>query len=91
MKIYYVYIMSSFTRALYVGVTNDLPRRIFEHKNKLVAGFAAKYNITDLVYAEECSDVNEAIAREKQIKGWRRENKIALIESMNPSWTDLTP
>ncbi|PTU31832.1 endonuclease [Stenotrophobium rhamnosiphilum] len=81
--------MSSFTRTLYVGVTNDLPRRVLEHKSKLVAGFSAKYNITDLVYAEEYWDVREAIDREKQIKSWRREKKIALIESVNTGWTDL--
>lgn len=89
LKTYHVYIMASFTRTLYVGLTSDLPRRMFQHKNKLFVGLTAKYNITNLVYAEESADVNEAIAREKQIKGWRREIKIALIELINPHRTDL--
>ena len=91
MRVYHVYIMSSFTRTLYVGVTSNLARRVYQHKNKLIVGFTAKYAIANLVYAEEYSDVTEAIAREKQIKGWRREKKIALIESLNPDWNDLVP
>ena len=87
---YFVYILTNKSRTLYVGVTNDLPRRIYEHKNKLVDGFSKQYNLTQLVYFEECSDVLEAIAREKQIKGWRRSKKIALIESANPQWIDGT-
>jgi putative endonuclease len=82
--------MSNKSRSLYTGVTNDLERRIYEHKQKLVPGFTAKYNITRLVYFEVTEDVGAAIAREKQIKGWLRIKKIALIESMNPKWTDLS-
>jgi putative endonuclease len=89
-KQFYVYIMSNKSRSLYTGVTNDLERRIYEHKQKLVPGFTAKYNITRLVYFEVTEDVGAAIAREKQIKGWLRIKKIALIESMNPKWTDLS-
>jgi len=87
---YYVYILASRSRRLYVGVTNDLERRLYEHKNKLVEGFTSKYNINRLVYFEEGSDVVAAIEREKQIKGWLREKKIALIESSNPGWNDLS-
>ena len=75
---------------MYTGVTNDLERRIYEHKCKLILGFASKYNLRKLVYFEETTDVNAAIAREKQIKGWLRKKKVALIESMNPEWKDLT-
>lgn len=87
---YYVYIMTNYSRTLYIGVTNNLERRVYEHRNKLVAGFTARYNITVLVYFEETSDVLAAIAREKQLKGWRRERKLALIESLNPQWHDLS-
>jgi putative endonuclease len=90
MKQFYVYIMTNKSRTLYTGVTNDLERRVYEHKQKLVAGFTAKYNIDRLVYYEATEDVNSAIYREKQIKGWLRAKKIALIESMNPKWTDLS-
>jgi putative endonuclease len=90
MKSYYVYIMTNKSRTLYTGVTNDLERRVYEHKNKLVEGFTKKYNITQLVYWEEYGDIREAIAREKQIKGWLRAKKIALIESINPDWKDLS-
>jgi putative endonuclease len=90
MKSYYVYIMTNKSRTLYTGVTNNLERRVYEHKNKLVTGFASKYNITKLVYYEETSDVNTALAREKQIKGWLRSKKISLIESENPEWKDLS-
>lgn len=89
MKRYFVYILSSRSRRLYIGVTNDLERRVFEHKNKFVEGFARKYNIDRLVYFEEFGDIREAITREKQLKGWLREKKIALIEGSNPSWRDL--
>jgi Predicted endonuclease containing a URI domain len=82
--------MTNKSRTLYTGVTNDLQRRVYEHKNKLVAGFTSKYNINKLVYLEETSDVTDAIAREKQIKGWTRAKKIALIESENPEWIDLS-
>ncbi|MDO8636502.1 MAG: GIY-YIG nuclease family protein [Dehalococcoidia bacterium] len=87
---YYVYIMSNVSRTLYIGVTNDLERRVYEHKQKLTEGFTKKYNVTMLVYFEETNDVNAAIDREKELKGWRRKRKIALIESMNPEWKDLS-
>lgn len=90
MKKYYVYIMASKSRVLYTGVTNNLERRVYEHKNKLVEGFTSKYNVTRLVHFEEANDVNVAIAREKQIKGWLRSKKISLIESVNPQWKDLS-
>jgi putative endonuclease len=90
MKTYYVYILTSPTGTLYIGVTNDLFRRVYEHKQKMVEGFTKKYNITRLVYYEEAHDVNSAILREKQLKGWLRKKKIALIESVNPKWEDLS-
>ena len=86
---YYVYILTNGTRTLYVGVTNDIVRRVYEHKHKMVDGFTKKYNLTYLAYYDETSDVMSAIEREKQIKGWRRSKKIELIESVNPSWRDL--
>lgn len=89
MKQYYVYIITNNSRTLYTGVTNNLARRVYEHKNKLVKGFTEKYNITELVYYEEMNDIQDAIRREKQIKGWLRAKKIALIESANPQWKDL--
>jgi putative endonuclease len=90
MKQYYIYIMTNNSRTLYTGVTDDLLRRVYEHKNKLIAGFTQKYNITKLVYYEITSDVQAAIQREKQIKGWLRKKKIALIEASNPEWEDLS-
>ncbi len=87
---YYVYIMTNPSRTLYVGVTNDLERRVYQHKQKQIPGFTAKYNITQLVYCEETGDVLAAIAREKTIKGWLRAKKIALVESVNPQWQDLS-
>jgi putative endonuclease len=89
-KNYYVYIMTNKSRTFYTGVTNNLERRVYEHKHKLIEGFTKRYNITLLVYYEVGTDVREAIAREKQVKDWRREKKIALIESMNPEWKDLS-
>ena len=89
-KTYYVYILTSKRNGtLYVGVTNDLKRRIYEHKNNLIKGFTQKYNIHNLVYYEETNDVNIAIEREKQIKSWSRKKKLALIEKDNPAWNDL--
>ena len=82
--------MTNNSGTLYTGVTNDLQRRVFEHKNKLGEGFSKRYNLTRLVYYELTTDVNSAIAREKQIKGWRRAKKIALIQSINPTWRDLS-
>jgi putative endonuclease len=91
MRQYYVYILTNRKQGvLYAGVTNNLERRMYEHKNKLIPGFASKYSLKKLVYFEETIDVNAAITREKQIKGWLRKKKIALIESMNPEWKDLT-
>ena len=82
--------MTNHSGTLYVGVTNDLQRRVWQHKRKLIEGFTKRYNITRLVYYEETSDVGAAIAREKQIKGWLRRKKIALIELLNPGWKDLS-
>jgi len=87
---YYVYIMTNRSRTLYTGVTDNLERRVYEHKNELIAGFTKKYNIKKLVYFEATIDVLAAIAREKQIKGWLRRKKVALIESRNPEWKDLS-
>jgi len=89
MKQYYVYIMTNKSGTLYTGVTNNLERRVYEHKQKLVPDFTQKYKITRLVYFEVASDVYSAITREKQIKDWRRAKKIALINSLNPTWQDL--
>ena len=84
-------VFASHSRALYVGVTNNLILRVFAHKNKTGAdSHTAKYNINQLVYFEEMSDIKAAIAREKQIKGWTRAKKIALLESANPTWRDLS-
>ena len=90
MKQYFVYIMTNRSHTLYVGMTNDLARRVYDHKEKLVPGFTRRYNIDRLVYFESFGDVRDAIAREKQIKGWLRKKKIALIESSNPEWADLS-
>ncbi len=87
---YYVYILTNKSRTLYTGVTSDLERRVYDHKQKLVPGFASKYNITQLVYFDETQDIQAAISREKQIKGWLRRKKIALIESVNPEGKDLS-
>ena len=89
MQHFWVYILSSNTRAIYVGVTNDLERRVQEHKSKQVPGFTARYNVSQLVYSEVFSDVRDAIAREKQIKSWSRARKNALNEEHNPRWNDL--
>ena len=89
-KEYYVYIMTNKSRTLYTGVTNNLMRRVYEHKNELVPGFTSKYKIKHLVYYESTSSIHSALAREKQIKGWLRAKKVVLIESMNPEWKDLS-
>jgi putative endonuclease len=89
-KSYYIYIMASRSRTLYTGVTNSLERRIAEHRRKLIPGFTGRYRIERLVYYEVFGDVRAAIRREKQIKGWLRQKKIALINSMNPTWIDLS-
>jgi putative endonuclease len=90
MRQFYVYILASRSNTLYVGVTSDLVRRMYEHRRRLVPGFTSKYNITRLVYFETCSDPTAAIAREKQLKKWSRRKKVGLIESENPHWYDLS-
>ena len=87
---YYVYIMSNKSRMLYVGVTNDLERRVYEHKMKLTPGFTSRYGLNQLVYYESTEDVRAALEREKEIKGWVRRKKTALIHSFNPEWKDLS-
>ena len=89
MRTYYVYIMASRSRVLYTGVTNDLARRVNEHKRSHTPGFTSRYRITRLVYFEEFGDVRDAIAREKQLKGWVRARKVRLIEQKNPTWKDV--
>ena len=90
MKDYYVYILTNTSNSvLYIGVTNDLQRRVFEHKNELVEGFTKKYHVHKLVYYEMTTDVNAAIAREKQLKGWKRIKKNHLVESVNPNWNEI--
>ncbi|MDX1347451.1 MAG: GIY-YIG nuclease family protein [Thiomicrorhabdus chilensis] len=90
MNDYFVYILTSQNnKVMYVGVTNDLQRRIHEHRSHSIPGFTQKYSIDKLVYFESCVDVNSAIAREKQLKGWRREKKNTLVEGANPDWKDL--
>jgi len=88
---YYVYLLTNWNnKVMYVGMTNNLERRVDEHKNELVSGFTGKYNVSKLVYFEKTSDVRAAIAREKEIKKWRREKKNALVDGMNPAWEDLS-
>jgi putative endonuclease len=88
---YYVYLLTNWNnKVIYVGITNDLARRVYEHKNKIIKGFTEKYNVKKLVYFEETQDVNTAIEREKEIKKWRREKKNRLVNSMNPNWDDLS-
>jgi len=90
-KHFYVYHLTNWNnKVMYVGVTNDLQRRLYEHKNKLVKGFTEKYNVDKLVYFEETDDVINALAREKEIKKWRREKKNRLVLSVNPQWNDLS-
>lgn len=89
-KNYYVYILANKTNStVYIGVTNDLMRRLWEHRNDMADGFTKQYHVHKLVHYESTTDVNEAIAREKQLKGWRRARKNDLIESVNPAWKDL--
>ena len=90
MRQYYVYIMTGMSRTLYVGVTSNLERRLYEHKGSLAPGFTAHYRLNRLVYYETTSDILSAIAREKQVKAWRRSKKMALIRTMNPEWRDLS-
>ena len=88
---YFVYILSNWNDSvLYIGVTSNLPRRLYEHRNGLADGFTKKYNVHKLVYFEYTKDVNSAVSREKQLKGWRRSKKNELIAKMNPDWHDLS-
>jgi putative endonuclease len=90
-KTYCVYILTNKNATtFYIGVTNDLPKRLFEHRNKLVHGFTSNYNLSRLVYYEATSDVMSAIEREKQLKHWSRDKKERLIERVNPHWNDLS-
>ena len=90
MESYFVYILAGKRNGtLYIGVTNNLVRRIYEHKNNLLPGFTSKYNVHNLVYFEQTEDVNAALNREKQLKKWHRQWKIDLIEKENPDWNDL--
>jgi putative endonuclease len=90
--LYYVYILASRNRVLYIGITRDLDKRLAEHRSGLFPrSFVWQYKVTQLVYWEEFTDVKQAIAREKQLKAWRRGKKIRLIETMNPEWRDLAP
>ena len=88
-KEYYVYILSNYSKMLYIGVTNDLERRVYEHKKKLVKGYTSKYKLHQLVNYEDTDDIGRAIEREKHLKGWKRYKKVKLIESVNPGWKDL--
>ena len=88
-KTFFVYIMSNDTRMLYIGVTNNLERRVLEHRQKVLHSYTSRYNLTWLIYYVEFDDINAAIAREKQLKGWRRPRKIDLVHSTSPRWRDL--
>ena len=91
MRHYYVYILTNWNnRVMYIGVTNDLQRRLYEHKNNLIDGFTKRYNVHKLVYYEETTDVRSALEREKQLKGWLRKRKNELVETTNPEWKDLS-
>ncbi len=91
MNTYYIYIMATKKHGvIYIGVTNDLKKRVFQHKKELIEGFTKRYHIHDLVYFEQTNDINCAIKREKQLKRWKREWKINLIEKINPEWKDLS-
>ena len=88
---YYVYLLTNWNnKVMYVGMTNNIERRMYEHKKKLVKGFTQKYNLNKLVYVEETQEVNAAILREKEIKKWRREKKDSLVNGENPQWKDLS-
>ena len=87
---YFVYIVASISRTMYIGMTNDLGRRVNEHRTRETPGFTSTYHVDRLVWFEEFADPAAAISREKQLKSWRRAKKIKLIESMNPSWDDLS-
>jgi putative endonuclease len=88
---YHVYILTNhYQTVLYTGITGDLVKRVYQHKKKLLDGFTKKYNVDRLIYFEETNDVQSAIAREKQLKGWRRSRKVDLINTINPDWQDLS-
>ena len=90
MKSYFVYILTNWNnKVMYIGITNNLERRMYEHKHKLVDGFTKRYNVNKLVYYEVTLDIHEAIRREKQLKGFKRSKKNALVETINPLWEDL--
>jgi len=90
-KNYYIYLLTNWNhKVMYVGVTNDLKRRLYEHQNKRITGFTEKYNLNKLVYFEETQEVYTAITREKEIKKWRREKKNQLVSQVNPGWQDLS-
>ena len=90
MKEYYGYIMTNrYNNVMYIGITNDLKRRVYEHKTGVFEGFTKKYDVHKLVYFEKCHEVTDAIKREKQLKSWRREKKNALVEEVNPDWKEL--
>jgi putative endonuclease len=89
-RFYYVYILGSISGTLYIGVTGSLRRRVWQHKQHASDGFTAQYDVSRLLYFETFRHVGKAIAREKQLKGWRREKKIALIQKANPEWKDLS-
>ncbi len=90
-RLYYVYILASRSHNLYIGVTNNLDRRMREHRSGKFSGFTSRYAVNRLVLLEIFSDIRVAIAREKELKGWRREKKLALIEKANPTWVELAP
>ncbi len=91
MRNYYVYILTNKSnKVLYIGFTSDIKKRIYQHKNKLIEGFSSKYNLNKLVYFESTNDVNSAIFREKQLKGWLRSKKNEIIEQSNKNWNDLS-
>ena len=90
-KDYYVYVLTNENNnVMYIGITNDLKRRVYEHKSNIIEGFTKKYHVHKLVYYEITTDVNSAIAREKQLKKWKRAKKNALVETLNPKWKELT-
>lgn len=92
MKKYYVYILTNWNnKVMYIGMTNDIFRRLHEHKNKLLPGFTSTYNLNKLVYLEETSSAIDALTREKEIKVWRREKKNRLVSNLNPEWLNLDP
>ncbi|MGH7584253.1 MAG: GIY-YIG nuclease family protein [Gemmatimonadales bacterium] len=90
-RTYSVYILASWTRVLYIGVTGNLQRRVAEHRSKDASGFSARYRVRRLVYVDQTPDVRAAIQREKELKAWSRQKKITLIEAVNPTWRDLAP